>query len=96
MTIVFQLFNYRLDRSKMATFIPQQPFPYEDIMESDIQSLIELNNRYDPTGTANKLRLPPRRLQQRLHRAKWYDPKQHEASPHVSASISAASVLKLE
>ena len=69
------------------------PFPYEDALESSIQSLIALNNRYDSTGKLNDLLVPPRRVQQSLHRPKWYSPSLHASSPYLSASIAQPSSI---
>ena len=67
------------------------PFPYEDTLESSIQSLIARNNRFDPTGKLNDLRVPPRRVQQSLRRPKWYSPSLHASTPYLSASIAQTS-----
>lgn len=65
-------------------------------MEAGIRLDIEKNNGYDPTGKLNEVRIPPRRRQQKMDQPKWYDSKQHELSPLLSMSISAASVLDSE
>lgn len=67
------------------------PFPYEDTLESSIQSLIARNNKFDPTGKLNDLRVPPRRVQQSLRRPKWYSPSLHASTPYLSASIAQTS-----
>lgn len=64
------------------------PFPYEDTLESSIQSVIARNKKFDPTGKLNDLRIPPRRLQQSLRRPKWYSPSLHASAPYLSASIA--------
>jgi hypothetical protein len=76
--------------------VPQQPFEYEDKRESVIQSIINRNNQFDPTGKLNDLLIPAKRIQQRLGRARWYKPEQHAKSPYMSASITAPPILSLE
>lgn len=67
------------------------PFLYEDTLESSIQSVIAHNNRFDPTGKLNDLRIPPRRVQQSLRRPKWYSPSLHASAPYLSVSIAPIS-----
>lgn len=67
------------------------PFPYEDTLESSIQSLIAHNNKFDPTGKLNDLRIPPHRVQQSLRRPKWYSPSLHASTPYLSATIAQTS-----
>lgn len=67
------------------------PFPYEDTLESSIQSLIAHNNRFDPTGKSNDLRVPPHRIQQSLRHPKWYSTSLHASTPYLSASIAQTS-----
>ncbi len=74
----------------MATAHPS-PFSYEDSLESSIQSVIARNNKFDPTGKLNDLRIPPRRVQQSLRRPKWYSPSHHASAPYLSASIAQPS-----
>ena len=40
------------------------PFEYEDLLSKSIKVLEDRNNRTDPTGKLNELRLPPKRRQQ--------------------------------
>ena len=40
------------------------PFEYEDLLSKSIKFLEDKNNRTDPTGKLNELRLPPKRRQQ--------------------------------
>lgn len=40
------------------------PFEYEDLLSKSIKILEDKNNRTDPTGKLNELRLPPKRRQQ--------------------------------
>lgn len=40
------------------------PYEYEDLLSKGIKILEDKNNRTDPTGKLNELRLPPKRRQQ--------------------------------
>ena len=40
------------------------PFKYEDLLSKSIKFLEDKNNRTDPTGKLNELRLPPKRREQ--------------------------------
>lgn len=55
------------------------PFVYEDLMSENIKSLEAYNNRFDPTGRLNELRLPPKRKQQAAARPKIYNLEQQYA-----------------
>ncbi|KAL8792381.1 MAG: hypothetical protein Q9195_004994 [Heterodermia aff. obscurata] len=53
------------------------PYDYDDLQEESIRSLEALNNKHDPSGKLNDLRLPPYRMRQQASRPKFYDPSQH-------------------
>ena len=52
------------------------PFDYDDLQEDHIKSLEALNNKHDPTGKLNQLRIPPLRRRQQASRPKFYEPSQ--------------------
>ncbi|KAG7005093.1 hypothetical protein G7Y79_00021g049600 [Physcia stellaris] len=71
------------------------PFAYEDLQEGHIKSLEALNNRHDPTGKLNELRLPPLRRRQQASRPKFYEPTQHSSTPRLSVTINAPPTMSL-
>lgn len=66
------------------------PFDYEDLQEGHIKSLEALNNRHDPTGKLNELRLPPLRKRQQASRPKFYEPTQQQV--HESPQVPLADI----
>lgn len=62
------------------------PYEYEDLQEARIKSLETLNNKYDPTGKLNEIRLPPLRRRQEASRPRFYVPSQQYVTSHDSPS----------
>lgn len=67
------------------------PYDYDDLHEDSIKSLEVLNNKHDPSGKLNELRLPPYRKRQQASRPKFYDPSQQSVQIHDSMTPTLSS-----
>ncbi|KAL8667420.1 MAG: hypothetical protein Q9202_000636 [Teloschistes flavicans] len=72
------------------------PYEYEDVQEAQIKSLETLNNKYDPTGKLNEIRLPPLRRRQEASRPRFYVPSQHSSSARLSVTIHGPETMRLD
>ncbi|KAL8846232.1 MAG: hypothetical protein Q9221_008664 [Calogaya cf. arnoldii] len=70
-------------------------FDYEDIHEAHLNQLEAKLNSHDPTGSAARVIMPPKRQQALQDHPMFYNPEQHAKSPHISIKIRAPSTMSL-